>query len=158
MKRWILVAAVLGSGIVFLDSTIVNVALPRIGRALPRPGPRDTLLGPGLQQCLRGFDQSPGGINDVVKHQASASAYVADDVHDLGYVHFGAALVHDGHGGFHFLGEEAGTLHAAGVGGNHGQVRQVEPLELIHQHWRRKQVIHGNIEKALKLRRVQIHR
>src|SRR5258708_13238609 len=36
MKRWILVAAVLGSGIVFLDSTVVNVALPRIGRDLHR--------------------------------------------------------------------------------------------------------------------------
>src|ERR1700716_2710679 len=36
MKRWILVAAVLGSGIVFLDSTVVNVALPRIGHDLPR--------------------------------------------------------------------------------------------------------------------------
>ena len=35
-KRWILIAAVLGSGIVFLDSTVVNVALPRIGRDLPR--------------------------------------------------------------------------------------------------------------------------
>ena len=35
-KRWVLVAAVLGSGIVFLDSTVVNVALPRIGRDLPR--------------------------------------------------------------------------------------------------------------------------
>src|ERR1700682_2871208 len=35
-KRWILVAAVLGSGIGFLDSTVVNVALPRIGRDLPR--------------------------------------------------------------------------------------------------------------------------
>ena len=35
-KRWILVAAVLGSGIVFLDSTVVNVALPRIGRDMPR--------------------------------------------------------------------------------------------------------------------------
>ncbi len=35
-KRWILMAAVLGSGIVFLDSTVVNVALPRIGRDLPR--------------------------------------------------------------------------------------------------------------------------
>src|SRR5262245_59345772 len=35
-KRWILIAAVLGSGIVFLDSTVVNVALPRIGRELPR--------------------------------------------------------------------------------------------------------------------------
>jgi len=35
-KRWIIVAAVLGSGIVFLDSTVVSVALPRIGRDLPR--------------------------------------------------------------------------------------------------------------------------
>jgi len=35
-KRWILAAAVLGSGIVFLDSTVVNVALPRIARDLPR--------------------------------------------------------------------------------------------------------------------------
>src|SRR5919201_5277959 len=35
-RRWILTAAVLGSGIVFLDSTVVNVALPRIGRDLPR--------------------------------------------------------------------------------------------------------------------------
>src|ERR1700716_4208228 len=35
-RRWILVAAVLGSGIVFLDSTVVNVAPPRIGRDLPR--------------------------------------------------------------------------------------------------------------------------
>src|SRR5713226_3176138 len=35
-KRWIIFAAVLGSGIVFLDSTVVNVALPRIGRDLPR--------------------------------------------------------------------------------------------------------------------------
>jgi EmrB/QacA subfamily drug resistance transporter len=34
-KRWTLVAVILGSGIVFLDSTVVNVALPRIGRDLP---------------------------------------------------------------------------------------------------------------------------
>lgn len=34
-SKWILTAAVLGSGIVFLDSTVVNVALPAIGRDLP---------------------------------------------------------------------------------------------------------------------------
>ena len=33
-KRWTLIAAVLGSGIVFLDSTVVNVALPKIGDEL----------------------------------------------------------------------------------------------------------------------------
>src|SRR5438046_3830346 len=35
-KRWILVAAVLGSGLLCLASALVNVALPRIGRDLPR--------------------------------------------------------------------------------------------------------------------------
>lgn len=35
-QRWVLVAAVLGSAIVFLDSTVVNVALPTIGQQLPR--------------------------------------------------------------------------------------------------------------------------
>ena len=34
-QRWTLLAAILGTGIVFLDSTVVNVALPRIGRDLP---------------------------------------------------------------------------------------------------------------------------
>src|ERR1700716_4632495 len=39
-KRWTLVAAILGSAIVFLDSTVVSVALPRIGSEL-----RSSLLG-----------------------------------------------------------------------------------------------------------------
>jgi EmrB/QacA subfamily drug resistance transporter len=34
-QRWTLVATVIGSGAVFLDGTIVNIALPRIGRELP---------------------------------------------------------------------------------------------------------------------------
>jgi len=34
-QRWTMVAAVLGSSIVFLDGTIVNVALPAIGQSLP---------------------------------------------------------------------------------------------------------------------------
>src|SRR4028119_2056776 len=32
--RWVLTAAVLGSGVVLLDSTVVNVALPALGRDL----------------------------------------------------------------------------------------------------------------------------
>lgn len=34
-KTWTLTAVVLGSAIVFLDSTVINVALPRIGQELP---------------------------------------------------------------------------------------------------------------------------
>jgi EmrB/QacA subfamily drug resistance transporter len=45
---WVIIATVLGSGIVFLDSTVVNVALPRIGR--------DLHAGlAGLQWTLDGF-------------------------------------------------------------------------------------------------------
>ncbi|HEY4791984.1 MAG TPA: MFS transporter, partial [Actinomycetes bacterium] len=32
--RWVLLATVLGSGIAFLDTTVVNVALPTIGQDL----------------------------------------------------------------------------------------------------------------------------
>jgi EmrB/QacA subfamily drug resistance transporter len=34
-QRWSMVAAILGSGMVFLDTTVVNLALPRIGKELP---------------------------------------------------------------------------------------------------------------------------
>src|SRR5919112_6444797 len=34
-QRWTLLAAIVASGIVFLDSTIVNLALKRIGEELP---------------------------------------------------------------------------------------------------------------------------
>jgi EmrB/QacA subfamily drug resistance transporter len=34
-QRWTMLAAILGSGMVFLDGTIVNLVLPRVGRELP---------------------------------------------------------------------------------------------------------------------------
>lgn len=34
-RRWTLIAVVLGSGVVFLDTSVVNLALPRIGEELP---------------------------------------------------------------------------------------------------------------------------
>ncbi|HJZ76876.1 MAG TPA: MFS transporter [Vicinamibacterales bacterium] len=46
--RWVLLATVLGSGIAFLDATVVNVALPTIGRAL------DASVA-GLQWIVNGY-------------------------------------------------------------------------------------------------------
>jgi MFS family permease len=46
--RWILFATVLGSGMAFLDATVVNVALPAIGAAL------DASVA-GLQWILNGY-------------------------------------------------------------------------------------------------------
>ncbi|MGH9192240.1 MAG: MFS transporter, partial [Acidimicrobiales bacterium] len=46
--RWVVAATTLGSGIAFLDSTVVNVALPHIGEDL------DTSVA-GLQWVLNGY-------------------------------------------------------------------------------------------------------
>ena len=46
--RWVLFATVLGTGIAFLDATVVNIALPAIGRDL------DTALA-GLQWTVNGY-------------------------------------------------------------------------------------------------------
>jgi hypothetical protein len=40
-KRWTLLAVILGSGIVFLDTSVVNLALPRIGEELSLSAVRD---------------------------------------------------------------------------------------------------------------------
>ena len=67
-KKWTLLAVVLGSGIVFLDSTIVPVALPRIGRELPTLF-LDTLEGQsyvyyGYLLSLSAFLILAGALND----------------------------------------------------------------------------------------------
>ena len=46
--RWVLAATVLGSGIAFLDATVVNVALPTIGTEL------DASVA-GLQWVISGY-------------------------------------------------------------------------------------------------------
>src|SRR6202046_5779835 len=53
--RWFLLAMVLGSSMAFLDSTVVNVALPTIGRSL------SASLG-GLQWVVSGYTLSLAGL------------------------------------------------------------------------------------------------
>ena len=53
--RWVLLAMVLGSSMAFLDSTVVNVALPTIGRSL------SATLG-GLQWTVSGYTLSLAGL------------------------------------------------------------------------------------------------
>jgi hypothetical protein len=47
--RWVLAAAVLGSGVVLLDATVVNVALPTLG-ATSTPASA-TCSGPSTATC-----------------------------------------------------------------------------------------------------------
>ena len=72
-------------------------------------------------------------------------------------IHLRAALIDNRQCRIHLFGKEAGALHAAGIGRNHRQLRQVQFPEVIDQHRRRKQVIDRDVEKSLNLRRVQVH-
>ena len=46
--RWVLLAAVLGTGLAFIDATVVNIALPRIGQDLGADAA-------GLQWTVNGY-------------------------------------------------------------------------------------------------------
>jgi MFS family permease len=82
----VLLAVILGSGIVFLDETVVNVALERIGRELP-----GTLVGQ-----LEGLTYVTGGYLAVlaallIPAGALSDAYGRRRVFGVGLLAFGAA-------------------------------------------------------------------
>ena len=58
--------------------------------------------------------------------------------------------------GADFLRKEASPLHAARVGRNHDQIGQVELAEMAHKNGAGEEMIHGDIEEALDLRRMQV--
>src|ERR1700682_5588489 len=53
--RWALAATVLGTSLAFLDSTIINIALPKIGAELDAPLA-------GLQWIVNGYTLSLAGL------------------------------------------------------------------------------------------------
>ena len=53
--RWVIAATVLGSGVAFLDGTVVNVALPSIQKALH-------FSGGGLAWIVDGYALMAGGL------------------------------------------------------------------------------------------------
>lgn len=82
--RWVIFAAVLGSGIAFLDSTVVNVALPHIG---------DDLGGglSGLQWTLDGYLLTLSAL--LLLGGALGDEYGRRRVFVLGLIWFTAASV-----------------------------------------------------------------
>jgi MFS family permease len=84
-RRWTLVAVVLGSGIVFLDSAIVNVALPAIGRQLPA-----TLVGvlEGQSYIVNGYLLTLSAL--LILAGALADAYGRRRLFVIGLAGFGA--------------------------------------------------------------------
>ncbi len=87
-RNWTLIAAVLGSGIVFLDSTVVNVALKSIGEQLP-----STLLGvlEGQSYVVNGYLLTLAAL--LILAGALADAYGRRRLFIIGLAGFGASSV-----------------------------------------------------------------
>jgi EmrB/QacA subfamily drug resistance transporter len=87
-QRWTLAAAVLGSGMVFLDSTIVNVALPQINRELP-----GIVVAPleGLAYIYNGYLMSFSSI--LILAGGLADHYGRRRMFVIGLVGFGATSI-----------------------------------------------------------------
>jgi EmrB/QacA subfamily drug resistance transporter len=87
-QRWTLIAAVLGSSIVFVDSSVVTVALPRIGKELP-----STFLGvlEGLNYVYSGYLLTLSAL--LILAGALADFYGRRRIFMIGIVGFGVTSV-----------------------------------------------------------------
>ena len=87
-QRWTLLATIIGSGIVFLDGTIVNVALPRIGQDLPA-----TLLGvlEGQTYIVSGYLAVLAAL--LILAGALSDYYGRRRIFSIGLASFGATSV-----------------------------------------------------------------
>ena len=113
-----------------------------------------------FDQRVRRVHQRARGVDQVVHQDALLTLDVADDVHDLGHVRLGAALVDDGERHIQLFGELARAGDRAQIGrDDHGVLRADAELarDIRDEHGRAQHVIHRDVEKALDLRGVQVH-
>ena len=113
---------------------------------------------PSGSENFGGARQSSGRLCDVVDDQDILSLHLADHVQG---VHLGgraAALHHDGQTSVKGLGVGARHLHAAHIGGDDDEVFYLLLPDVLHHHRHRVEVIDRDVEKALQLLGVEVHR
>ena len=103
------------------------------------------------------LDQGTRRVDDVIHDHAGTPLYIADDVHHLGYVCFGAPLVDDGQVRLQPLGNRPRPHHPAHVRRHHEQILVLMLPDVAQQDRRCIDVIHRHVEKALDLVCMQIH-
>jgi len=139
----------------------------RIGDALDRLAAehgvaraRRHALRAGIDDRVRRIRERARGVDDVVDDHGLLAANVTDDVHDLGDVWRGTPLVDDRETGAEALRECAGALDATGIGRHHDRLvaAEAEHAELLDQHGHRVEVVERDVEEALDLAGVEIHR
>ena len=101
-----------------------------------------------------------GGVDDVVGDDRALALDLADDRGDARLAVLGAQLRDDRDLGVEHLGEARGQLGAARIGGDDDGALAVEAhvAEVAGEHRQRRHVVHGAVEEALHLPRVEIHR
>ena len=119
---------------------------------------RVDLLRAALLQHLGRLHQRAGGVDHVVHDHAVAALDLADDVHHFGDVGLRPALVDDRQVAAQLLGQRARAHHAADVGRDDDQVVVVLALQVGQQHRRGVDVVDRDVEEALDLVGVQVHR
>ncbi|CAG9206220.1 hypothetical protein PSP6_250092 [Paraburkholderia tropica] len=133
-------------------------ALARATRQNRVRGVSEDLLRAAFLQHLRCLAERAGGVDHIVHDHAGAAFDFTDDVHHFGDVRLRTTLVDDREIAAELLGERTGAHHAADVRRNDQQVLVVLLAQIAEQHGRSVDVVDGNIEKALNLVSVQIHR
>src|SRR5690554_1154928 len=109
-------------------------------------------------QCGSRFAERSGGIDDVVHDDAGAILDLTDDVHHFGDIGFRTPFVDDGQVAFETLGERPCAHNAAHIGGDHQQIVVALLVEVCQQHRRGIDVVDRDVEEALDLVGMQIHR
>ena len=104
------------------------------------------------------LDQRAGGVDLVVDDDRALAADVADDVHQLGPVEVAdAPLLDDRQRRVEQLGERPGALGEAEVGDD-DQVLDLLVAEVVREHVDRGQLVDRDVEEALDLALVEVHR
>ena len=116
------------------------------------------LRGALIDEGLGALDDGAGGIDHVVDEEALLALDVADDVHDFHDVRLGAALVDDRHRAVEALGDLARTVDRTDVGRDDDEVLVHLVFKVAVKERAAEKVIDGDIEKALDLRGVEVHR
>ena len=122
----------------------------------------DLLGAAELHQGLGAVAEGTGGIHHVIHQHDGLAMNITDDIHDLADIGAGTALIDDGDGAVQTLGEFAGAGDGAEIGGDDGDLVMGDVTEFFDkiggQNGGAHQVIDGDIEEALDLRHVEVHR
>jgi len=105
-----------------------------------------------------GHGESTGSFGQIVHQKDVFSAHIPDNSHGFDFGRAPAAFGDDGEAAFEHL--RIGVCHfqSADVRADDDKVFQLFLFQIIIHHWRGVEMIDGDVEKALNLLRVEVHR